>query len=117
MIEKIGGYKKAAHVVKNRLPTGKAIRSGDLGEILATEYVDQETNSRVPIKRLRYKDDQQMAMRGDDVIAVRPGPKRMTQVLKVEAKSRGADGRGAPGVGAHGGRVAQGRGLQPAGQP
>lgn len=88
VIEAMGGYKKAAHVIKNRLPSRKTIRSGDLGEILATEYVDQKTNYRVPIKRLRYKDDRQMSMRGDDVIAIRPSKNKVTQVLKVEAKSR-----------------------------
>jgi hypothetical protein len=88
VIEKIGGYRKAASVIQNRLPTRKAIRSGDLGEILATEYVEQKTDYRVPIRRLRYKDDRQMAMRGDDVIAVRVGKSKGTQVLKVEAKSR-----------------------------
>jgi hypothetical protein len=90
IIEKMGGYKKAAAVIKNRLPTGKKIRSGDLGEILATEYVQQKTTYRIPIRRLRYKDDRQMAMRGDDVIAIRQGKNKTTQVLKVEAKSRAA---------------------------
>jgi hypothetical protein len=90
VIERIGGFKKAAKVIKNRLPTSKAIRSGDLGEILATEYVAQKTTYTVPIKRLRHKDDRQTSMRGDDVIGIRSAKGRRVQVLKVEAKSRAA---------------------------
>lgn len=90
IVGKIGGYKKAAKIIENRLPTRKKIRSGDLGEILASEYVQQKTTYRIPIRRLRYKDDREMSMRGDDVIAVRAGPRQTTQVLKVEAKSRAA---------------------------
>jgi len=88
IIEEMGGLKKAADVIRNKLPSYKTTRSGDLGEMLATEYVDQKTDYRVPIRRLRYKDDRQTTMRGDDVIAIRPGKKRNTQVLKVESKSR-----------------------------
>ena len=86
-IKKIGGYDKTAQVIKNRLPTTKRARSADLGEILATEYVSQQTSFDVPLKRLRFKDDRNMAMRGDDVIGIRrEGDK--AQVLKAEAKSR-----------------------------
>jgi hypothetical protein len=91
VLQRIGGYPECAAVIKNSLPTRKKIRSGDLGEILATEYVDQKTDYRVPIRRLRYKDDRDTAMRGDDVLAVRPSG-NVTQVLKVEAKSRAALG-------------------------
>ena len=57
VIAEMGGYEKSLEVIKNRAPVSKQIRSGDLGEILAAEYVDQATEFRVPLKRLRYRDD------------------------------------------------------------
>jgi hypothetical protein len=81
------GYPAAAEVLRARVPTQIAIQSGDLGEILATEYVRERTDYQVPINRLRYKDDRDTAMRGDDVIGVRKVDGRV-QALKIEAKSR-----------------------------
>jgi hypothetical protein len=77
----------AAAIVDGKLPRGKRIRSGDLAEIVATEYVQAHTEFDVPLKRLRHKDDREMAMRGDDIIGLRrssTGPR----VLKGEVKSR-----------------------------
>lgn len=87
IIAAIGGFTKAANVVRNALPASKRARSGDFGEILATEYVDQATPYRVPIRRLRFKDDRAMAMRGDDVLGFQFGTTPLN-VLKTEAKSR-----------------------------
>ncbi|HEX6370881.1 MAG TPA: Hachiman antiphage defense system protein HamA [Longimicrobium sp.] len=81
------GYPLAATVLRAKVPTRIATQSGDLGEILATEYVRERTDYQVPINRLRYKDDREMAMRGDDVIGVRKVDGRV-QALKIEAKSR-----------------------------
>lgn len=87
IIASIGGLKKAAAVIRNALPADKIARSGDFGEILATEYVDQATEYHVPIRRLRYKDDRKMAMRGDDVLGFVLAEKPV-RILKVESKSR-----------------------------
>ena len=87
LIERLGGYSKAIDVIRNRLPISKMTRSGDIGEILATEYVSNHTDFAVPLKRLRYKDDRNTSMRGDDVLGFRMIPKQ-SHVLKVEAKSR-----------------------------
>src|SRR5688500_17243241 len=62
------GFEKAALIVKESLPTAKKVQSGDLGELFATEYVEQRTEFRVALRRLRYKDDRDMPLRGDDVI-------------------------------------------------
>lgn len=87
IIEGMGGFTKSAAFVRSRLPDGKKSRSGDLGEILATEYVNQKSKFQTPVKRLRYKDDRNLAMRGDDVLGFREAKTRI-KVLKVEAKSR-----------------------------
>jgi hypothetical protein len=82
-----GGYSKSAAVIANSLPTNKRTRSGDLGELLATEYLNSETQFEVPIKKLRWKSDRETAMHGNDVVGVdtKNGPVR---VLKGECKSR-----------------------------
>jgi hypothetical protein len=83
------GKPAAAQYVRNKLPTTKNIRSGDLGEILATEYIDGHTAYSAVVKRLRWKDHRNMAMRGDDVIGIglTPAPQRLL-FLKAESKSR-----------------------------
>ena len=89
-IEKLGEYPKAFARIRQLLPRTERIRSGDLAEIFASEYVDQFTDYTVPVRKLRYKDDREMAMRGDDVIAIRSLAQPPPQVLKGEAKSRQA---------------------------
>ena len=84
------GKSAAAALVQGKLPTSKGMRSGDLGEIYATEWIDAHSGGYVtPVKRLRWKDHRNMAMRGDDVIAINldPGSHRL-RFLKTEAKSR-----------------------------
>lgn len=84
------GKPAAAALIEGKLPTTKAIRSGDLGEIYATEWIDAHSGGyRAPIKRLRWKDHRNMAMRGDDVIGIHldPATQRLS-FLKTEAKSR-----------------------------
>jgi hypothetical protein len=84
------GKPAAAALIQDKLPTTKAIRSGDLGEIYATEWIDAHSGGyRAPIKRLRWKDHRNMAMRGDDVIGIlQDGESQQLHFLKTEAKSR-----------------------------
>lgn len=86
------GKPAAAALIESKLPTTKNIRSGDLGEIYATEWIDAHSGGyRTPIKRLRWKDHRNMAMRGDDVVGIRQDPQsQRLQFLKTEAKSRAA---------------------------
>jgi hypothetical protein len=70
------------------LPKKPRARSGDLGEILATELVEERIKLRVPVRRLRYKDGREMAMRGDDFIgAGYANEDNKLWLLKGEAKS------------------------------
>ncbi|HEY0921698.1 Hachiman antiphage defense system protein HamA [Rheinheimera pacifica] len=80
----------AAKLIEGKLPTTKAIRSGDLGEIFATEWIDTDSGGyHAPIKRLRWKDHRNMAMRGEDVIGILQNPQTQRLFfLKTEAKSR-----------------------------
>jgi hypothetical protein len=82
------GRAKLAEYLKKKLPTQKRGKSGDLGEILATEYINaKHTPFSVPINRLRWKDSRELPMRGEDVIGFdfTTNPIRF---LKTEAKSR-----------------------------
>ena len=83
------GKAVAAKMITNLLPQTPQIRSGDLGEIYATEWINAHSGYRAPIKRLRWKDHRNMAMRGDDVIGMilDPATQRL-RFLKTEAKSR-----------------------------
>lgn len=83
------GYKVAAEILRAELPQTIKGRSGDLGEILATELVEEEIGLRVPVRRLRYKDGRNMAMRGDDFIGAGYGTDDdRLWLLKGEAKSK-----------------------------
>lgn len=83
------GKQKAATYLREKLPRSSRIRSGDLAEILATEYVDARTPFRAPIRRLRWKYHREMSMRGDDLIAIAvPSEGEPIGFLKAEVKSR-----------------------------
>lgn len=82
------GYKGAGEILSAEMPQTTRSRSGDLGEILATELVEEEIGLRVPVRRLRYKDGRNMAMRGDDFIGVACDEvSSRLRLLKGEAKS------------------------------
>lgn len=74
-------------MLRNSLPSNKRTRSGDIGELLATEYVNSQTEYAVPIKKLRGKGDRQIPMHGNDVPGIDyiANPRR---ILKCECKSR-----------------------------
>ncbi|OCP23615.1 MULTISPECIES: Hachiman antiphage defense system protein HamA [unclassified Ensifer] len=85
------GKTKAAKLITDLLPQTAQIRSGDLGEIYATEWINAHSGYYAPIKRLRWGDHRDMAMRGDDVIGIVLDPKtQRLRFLKTEAKSRAA---------------------------
>lgn len=82
------GKPAAAEKLRIKLPQVAKIRSGDIGEIITTDYIDENTVFSVPIKKLRWKDHRNMAMRGDDVIGVFINQDNQTiKFLKAEAKS------------------------------
>ncbi|TPE46532.1 Hachiman antiphage defense system protein HamA [Amaricoccus solimangrovi] len=80
------GFPGAAAILRERLPTNLKTRSGEVGEILATEFMEHQTGFRIPVRRLRYKDGREMALRGDDFLGIEQGGERL-RYLKGEAKS------------------------------
>lgn len=81
------GKSMVAAFLRDRLPTKKNARSGDMGEILATAYLDEEGGYVVGPSRLIDRDHQEWAMRGDDVLAARIGKDSELHLVKAEAKS------------------------------
>ncbi|UUZ62129.1 DUF1837 domain-containing protein [Polaromonas sp. P1-6] len=84
------GYPHAAAILAERMPRSARARSGELGEILATELVEEQLGYTVPVRRLRYKDGREMALRGDDFIGIRVDAEDRLHLLKGESKSRAA---------------------------
>jgi hypothetical protein len=80
-------FSRSAAAIRGRIPLDKRVRSGDLAEIVATDYVNQWGPFVVPLMRLRYKDDRDMPMRGDDIIGLDMS-QHPVRVLKAEVKSR-----------------------------
>jgi hypothetical protein len=82
------GAPKTAKILRELLPKTKTARSGDLGEVLATEIAEQTLGFIVPVRRLRWKDGRNMALRGDDIIGIRVDANgKLVGLLKGESKS------------------------------
>lgn len=82
------GAPATAKILRELLPKTKTARSGDLGEVLATEVAEQSLAFMVPVRRLRWKDGRNMALRGDDVVGIRMDAKgKLVALLKGESKS------------------------------
>jgi hypothetical protein len=85
------GKNAAAQKLLTKIPEVKNIRSGDIGEILATDYIEESLGYNVPIRKLRWRDHRNMAMRGDDVIGIIVDQQQQTiKFLKAEAKANKA---------------------------
>lgn len=80
------GFAQAATILREKLPRTPRARSGELGEILAAEFLEHQTDFRIPVRRLRYKDGRDMSLRGDDFLGIRDSDGELNY-LKGEAKS------------------------------
>ncbi|MEK0226346.1 Hachiman antiphage defense system protein HamA [Bifidobacterium mongoliense] len=88
------GKTAVAALLGNKMPTSTTGRSGDMGEILATIYIDQVMGYETGPSRLIERDHQEWAMRGDDAIGARwNGSGNTVELVKVEAKSRTRAGK------------------------
>lgn len=85
------GKNAAAQKLLTKIPEVKKIRSGDIGEVLTSDYIEESTDFTVPIRKLRWRDHRNMAMRGDDVIGIFVDQQQQTiKFLKAEAKANKA---------------------------
>jgi hypothetical protein len=81
------GFPGASAILRERLPRTPRERSGEMGEIIATEFIEHYTGFRIPVRRLRYKDGREMALRGDDYVGLDGDEQERLLLLKGEAKS------------------------------
>lgn len=82
------GKVAAAKKLRDKIPEVKNIRSGDIGEVITTDYIEGSTIYSVPIRKLRWRDHRDMAMRGDDVIGIHINQHDQSmRFLKAEAKA------------------------------
>lgn len=82
------GKAKVSEFLRNKLPRTQGARSGDLGEILATAYLEEDCGYTVGPSRLIHRDHQEWAMRGDDVLGAKFDTASRVLLIKGEAKSR-----------------------------
>ncbi len=82
------GANATADLLREDLPTKPKSRSGAMGEIIASEIAEQRIGWRVPVKRLRWTDGRESALRGDDIVGVKVSPSGKLSILKGESKSR-----------------------------
>lgn len=82
------GFEAAARSFNELLPQINKAQSGHMGEILLTEAVPELVPPFVvPLKRLRWLDGRNMALRGEDLIGVAQSGGSV-RFLKAESKSR-----------------------------
>lgn len=81
------GKEGVAKLLGNKMPKTKGSRSGDMGEILGTAYVNTVLGYKTGPSRLVQRDHQEWALRGDDVLGARLNGNDI-ELVKVEAKSR-----------------------------
>lgn len=86
-------FSQVATCIRELLPGTAIVSSGDLGEILATEFVEERLGYEVPVRKLRGRDHREAAMRGEDVIGVAVDDEDRLKLLKGEAKSARRLGR------------------------
>ena len=82
------GAPKTGKLLGEMLPQAQKARSGETGEILAVEAVEQLLFYKVPIRKLRWKDGRETPLHGDDLFAISLDEQGYTKFLKGESKSR-----------------------------
>lgn len=86
------GYERAAAVLLNHLPKEDTTRKGNFGEVVASEHLRQRYGLKMPVFKLRYSDNPNMAQRGEDLIAFEMNDQARIITLCIgEAKVRSGD--------------------------
>jgi hypothetical protein len=97
------GKARAAAFIEGKLPTTKQIRSGDLGEIYATEWIADYAGYQVPIKRLRWKNRRSVLI----LVAISPSVNSFAVLRSPTSALASAGGISRSGISATGTAIAQ----------
>lgn len=82
------GFRRAAEYLTSRLPADDRTRTGNFGEVLASEHLRQRYGYQMPVFKLRFMDNPRMPMRGEDLVAFRlDGRQRITALCVGESKA------------------------------
>jgi HamA len=82
------GYEQAAELFDKR-PRDDKTRTGNFGEVVASEYLRQKEGFDLPVYRLRWNTNPDTSMRGEDVLAFKFGEPdgRGRELCIAEAKA------------------------------
>lgn len=82
------GYAATAAEIAARLPKNDRTRKGNFGEVVASEHLRQRHGYAMPVFKLRFRDHQNLPMRGEDIVAfVTDVNGTITRVCIGEAKT------------------------------
>lgn len=82
------GHTATAAEIAIRLPKNDRTRKGNFGEVVASEHLRQRHGYAMPVFKLRFRDHQNLPMRGEDIVAfVTDANGMITKVCIGEAKT------------------------------
>jgi len=82
------GFVKAAEFFSTRLPKEERTRKGNFGEVVASEHLRQRYGYKMPVFKLRFMDNPDMPMRGEDIVAFEIAEdNKITAICIGEAKT------------------------------
>lgn len=82
------GFVEAAKYFSSYLPRDDKTRKGNFGEVVASEHLRQRYRYKMPVFKLRFMDNPNMPMRGEDIIAFeRAEDNKITAICFGETKT------------------------------
>ena len=82
------GFAEAAKYLCGRLPREQKTRKGNFGEVVACEHLSQRYGYKLPVFKLRFMDNPDMPMRGEDIVAFEiTEDNKITAICIGEAKT------------------------------
>ena len=82
------GFAEAAKYLCGRLPREEKTRKGNFGEVIACEHLSQRYGYKLPVFKLRFMDNPDMPMRGEDIVAFEiTEDNKITAICIGEAKT------------------------------
>jgi len=82
------GFVEAAKYFSSHLPRDDKTRKGNFGEVVASEHLCQRYGYNMPVFKLRFMDNPNMPMRGEDIVAFEiAGDNKITATCIGEVKT------------------------------
>ena len=81
------GHDRTAAWIRQQLPRDDRTRKGNFGEVVSSEHLCQRYGYVMPVFKLRYRDNPELPMRGEDVVAFKMTSSQIDAVVIGEAKT------------------------------